>query len=215
MSKRNRGNRQEFEASSVILWTGLLLTSKPSGLTTVMACSLGCADAFVHRQRGGKPSGRRQSAWSSQSAARSVGDSHSRAYTNVYHDRCRAEVAVAKHRHPLSSCLWVACSSAGGQVARRLPGRHSSVAASRCAAGLDFLWGAVPREDRHLGALKVVFCPKAQAGNFGRLVGTATPLRGHRRPGACSRLNSPIPGPCGSLWEQGSHLPYTPTGRLR
>ena len=72
---------------------------------------------------------------------------------------------------------------AGGQVARRLPGRHSSVAASRCAAGLDFLWGAVPREDRHLGALKVVFCPQAQAGHFGRLVGTATPLRGHRRPG--------------------------------
>ena len=46
-----------------------------------------------------------------------------------------------------------------------------------------FLWGAVPREDRHLGAFKVVFCPKAQAGHFGRLVGTATPLRGHRRPG--------------------------------
>ena len=71
----------------------------------------------------------------------------------------------------------------GGQVARRLPGRHSSVVASRCAAGLDFLWDAVPREDRHLGFLKVVFCPQAQAGHFGRLVGTATPLRGHRRPG--------------------------------
>ena len=53
----------------------------------------------------------------------------------------------------------------------------------RCAAGLDFLWGAVPREGRHLGALKVVFCPQAQAGHFGRLVGTATPLRGHRQPG--------------------------------
>ena len=44
------------------------------------------------------------------------------------------------------------------------------------------LWSAVPREDRHLGALKVVFCLQAQAGHFGRLVGTATPLREHRRP---------------------------------
>ena len=46
-----------------------------------------------------------------------------------------------------------------------------------------FLFGAVPREDRHHSALKVVFCPQALAGHFGRLVGTATPLRGHRRPG--------------------------------
>ena len=60
---------------------------------------------------------------------------------------------------------WVARSSVGSRVARRLPGRHSLVAASRCAAGLDFLWGAVPREGRHLGALKVVFCPKAHAGH--------------------------------------------------
>ena len=28
----------------------------------------------------------------------------------------------------------------------------------RCAAGLVLLWGAEAREDRHLGALKVVFC---------------------------------------------------------
>ena len=64
---------------------------------------------------------------------------------------------------------------AGGQVARHLPGRHSLVAASRCAAGLDFLWCVVPP-----------WCPQgpqAQAGHYGRLVGTATPLRGHRRPG--------------------------------
>ena len=86
-------------------------------------------------------------------------------------------------RIPPSAVSGSPAPCAGGQVARRLPGRHSSVAASRCAAGLDFLWGAVPREDRHLGALKVVFCPQAQAGHFGRLVGTATPLRGHRRPG--------------------------------
>ena len=71
---------------------------------------------------------------------------------------------------------------AGGQVARRLPGRHSSVAASRCAASLGLLWGAEAREDRHLGAVMVVFCQQAHAGHFGRLVGTATPLRGHWRP---------------------------------
>ena len=53
----------------------------------------------------------------------------------------------------------------------------------RCASGLVFLWGAGAREDRHIGALKVVFCPQALAGHFGRLVGTATPLRGYRRPG--------------------------------
>ena len=31
---------QEFEASSAIFWTGLLLTSEPSALTTEMVCSL-------------------------------------------------------------------------------------------------------------------------------------------------------------------------------
>ena len=96
-------------------------------------------------------------------------------------DRCLLSRALCPY--PTICRLWVARSSVGSRVARRLPGRHSLVAASRCAAGLDFLWGAVPREDRHLGALKVVFCPQAQAGHFGRLVGTATPLRGHRRPG--------------------------------
>ena len=63
------------------------------------------------------------------------------------------------------SARWVARSSVGSRVARRLPGRHSLVTASRCAAGLDFLLGAVPREGRHLGALKVVFCPQAHAGH--------------------------------------------------
>ena len=53
----------------------------------------------------------------------------------------------------------------GRRVACRLPGRHSLVAASRCAASLDFLLGAVPREGRHLGTLKVVFCPQAHAGH--------------------------------------------------
>ena len=45
--------------------------------------------------RGGKPSGRRRSAWSSQCAARRVGGSHSLRITSVHHDRCRPEVAVA------------------------------------------------------------------------------------------------------------------------
>ena len=78
-------------------------------------------------------------------------------------DRCLLSRALCPY--PTICRLWVAHSSVGSRVARRLPGRHSSVAASRCAAGLDFLWGAVPREDRHLGALKVVFCPKAHAGH--------------------------------------------------
>ena len=62
-----------------------------------------------------------------------------RVYTGVYHDRCRPEVAVAQHLHSLSSCLWVACSSSGSRVARRLPGRHTSVAARplRCRPGLS------------------------------------------------------------------------------
>ena len=67
-------------------------------------------------------------------------------------DRCLLSGALCPY--PTIRRLWVARSSVGSRVARRLPGRHSSVAASRCAAGLDFLWGAVPREDRHLGVLQ-------------------------------------------------------------
>ena len=75
------------------------------------------------------------------------------------------EATVARTHTLLFLARWVARSTVGNRVARRLPGRHSSVAASRCAAGLDFLLGAVPREGRHLGALKVVFCPQAHAGH--------------------------------------------------
>ena len=90
-----------------------------------------------------------------------------RAYTGVHHDRCRPEVG----RSVTPSCTQLGRTGSPAplrvaQVARRLPGRHSSVASSRCAAGLDFLFGAVPREDRHLGALKMVFCPKAHAGHW-------------------------------------------------
>ena len=75
----------------------------------------------------------------SYSAARSVGVSHSVRINDVHHDRCRPEVAIAIHRHPLSSSHWVARSSSGSQVARRLPGRHPSVTASplRCRTGLS------------------------------------------------------------------------------
>ena len=88
---------------------------------------------------------------------------------------------MAIHRHPLSSSRWVARSSSGSQVARRLPGRHSSVAASRCAAGLDFLFGAVPQEDRHLGALKEVFCPQALGEDTSELMWISVKRVGTRR----------------------------------
>ena len=80
---------------------------------------------------------------------------------------CATPSQVSGHTYTHCSFLvrWVARSSMG-RSPRRLPGRHSLVAASRCAAGLDLLWGAVPREGRHLGALKVVFCPQAHAGHF-------------------------------------------------
>ena len=51
----------------------------------------------------------------------------------------RAVVTVTRTHILLFLARWVARSSVGSRVARRLPGRHSSVAASRCAAGLDFL----------------------------------------------------------------------------
>ena len=89
-----------------------------------------------------------------------------RAYTGVHHDRCRPEVAVAQHRRPLSSSHWVACSSSGSQVARRLPGRHPSVTASplRCRTGL--LVGRRGSGRPPPWCLKVVFCPQAHAGHW-------------------------------------------------
>ena len=89
------------------------------------------------------------------------------AYTGAHHDRCIPEVAVASHRHPLSSSRCVACSSSGSQVARRLPGRHSSVTASalRCRTGLSC--GAQRLgETATLVPSRWVFCPKALAGHL-------------------------------------------------
>ena len=66
---------------------------------------------------------------------------------------------------------------AGGQVVHRLPGRHSSVAASplRCRTGLSVGHRGSGRSPP--GVLRWSFARKH------RLVGTATPLRGYRRPG--------------------------------
>ena len=52
------------------------------------------------------------------------------------------------HTAPLAP--WDARSSVCSRVARRLRGRHSSVAASPLRCRTVFLWGAVPREGRHL-----------------------------------------------------------------
>ena len=79
----------------------------------------------------------------------------------------------------------------------------------RCVARLVFVWGAVPPEDRHLGALKVVFCPQAHAGHFREQIGgDCNAIVGAWAAGACSR-SSPIQGRRGS-W---GHLPYTPTSQ--
>ena len=72
---------------------------------------------------------------------------------------------VAEHRRPLSSHAgspappWVAESPVAFLVATLW------WPPVRCAAGVDFLWGAEAREDRHLGVLKVVFCQEAHAGH--------------------------------------------------
>ena len=75
------------------------------------------------------------------------------------------EATVARTHTLLFLARWVARSSVGSRVARRLPGHHTLVAGRplRCRSGL--LWGAEARESRHLGVLKVVFCPQAQAGH--------------------------------------------------
>ena len=185
MSQTSRpfGNRQKLRNHSPLSWLrrrvcAFLHLSRPSGLVVYAHCHRELVTkswtATMTTDRWTCSSLERQEAIE-EASRRARGDRQGctecrrfplRAYTGVHHDRCRLEVAAAQRRCPLSSCLWVACSSSGSQVARRLPGRHSSVAASRCAAGLDFLFGAVPRGDRHLGALKMVFCPKAHAGHW-------------------------------------------------
>ena len=69
------------------------------------------------------------------------------------------------HTYPHTAPLapWVARSSVGSRVARRLPGRHSLVAASplRCRTGLSSGCRRTGRPPP--GVLKVVFCPQAHA----------------------------------------------------
>ena len=85
--------------------------------------------------------------------------------------------------YPTICRLWVARSSSGSRVARRLPGRHSLVVAGPLRCGLVFVAGRRTSGRPPPWCLKVVFCPQAHAGHFGGLVGTATPLRGIDGPG--------------------------------
>ena len=115
-------------------------------------------------RRGGKPSRRRRSAWS-PTRMRGVGWFHSvrtptprpvqtgggRSVTHFYHT-ARHSGSPAPPRVARSPVVFLVATL-------RWPP----------AAALPvwtFLFGAVPRGDRHLGALKVVFCPKAQAGHW-------------------------------------------------
>ena len=110
------------------------------------------------------------------------------------------------------------------------------MAASRCAAGLDFLFGAVPREDCHLGALKVVFCPQAHAGHYFsetrrhqrdktpsgavenmRRLGLIRPRDPSWCPVTLSRRAArcwPSAGLCGGQLAVSSHVPWKVCGRL-
>ena len=117
--------------------------------------------------------------WAGGSASLS---SPSRRIVGTHNDRLdRCLLSRAIYPYPTIYHLSVACSS-------RVPGHPSPSWSS--------LFGAEAREDRHLGAVKVVFCPQAHAGHFGRVV-TATPLR----------LSSLIPGPRGSRGDTCRTLP--------
>ena len=81
----------------------------------------------------------------------------------------RVASSVSHHLPPLGRLL-----PANGHLARRLPARHSSVAASplRCRTGLAV--------GRSTSGRPPSWCPQVDAGYVRRLVGTATPLRRHR-----------------------------------
>ena len=149
------GNRQKLRNHSPLSWLrrrvcASLHLSRPSGLVVYAHCHRELVTkswtATMTTDRWTCSSLERQEAIE-EAPRRARGDRQGctecrrfplQTYTGVHHDRCRPEVAVAQHLHSLSSCLWVACSSSGSQVARRLPGRHSSVTASplRCRTGL-------------------------------------------------------------------------------
>ena len=109
----------------------------------------------------------------------------------------RVASSVSHHLPSLGRLL-----PAGGQVPRRLPGRHSSVAASplRCRTGLSVgrRGSGRPKPWCPQGGL----LPAGTKGHVGRVVGTATPLRGHRRPGpvrASAHLSQVLVGAGGTL----------------
>ena len=100
----------------------------------------------------------------------------------------------------------------GSQVARRLPGRHSSVTASplRCRTGLS-------RGAQRLGKTATLV-PSRWSFARRHMLDTLADWRGLQRlcGGKGGRgLFAPQLTYPGSSWEQGSHLPYTPTGWLR
>ena len=102
--------------------------------------------------------------------------------------------------------------SVGGQVARRLPGRHSSVAASplRCRTGLS-VW-------RRASGRPPPWCPQGGLLPSRHMLDTLADWWGLQR--HCGSIGgrglfAPQLTYPGSSWEQGSHLPCTPTGRLR
>ena len=58
----------------------------------------------------------------------------------------QSDASPRTHRSP---SRWVACSSSGSQVARHLPGHHSSVAASPLPPGV-LRWSFCPQAHAHL-----------------------------------------------------------------
>ena len=128
-------------------------------------------------------------------------------------DKCPSS-RVALCPYPTICRQRVARSSAGGQVARRLPGRHSSVTASPLRSRTALLVG------RRGSGRPPPWCPQGglcarrhEAGHVSEQ--TAWGLQRHYGGIGGRGLFAPQLTYPGSSWEQGSHLPYTPTGRLR
>ena len=124
----------------------------------------------------------------------------------------RAPLLGSPRPYPTICRLWVARSSVGSRVARRLPFRHSSVTASplRCQTGL--CCGA-----QRLGKTATLV-PSRWSFARRHMLDTLADWWGLQR--HCGSIGgwglfAPQLAYPGSSWEQGSHLPYTPTGRLR
>ena len=99
------------------------------------------------------------------------------------------------HTHALLSfTLWVARSSVSSRVARRLPGRHSSVAASplRCRTGLPVGRSTSGRPPP--GGLKVVFLPAGTCWTHWQIGGDCSAIAGSYAAGALFRASATYPG---------------------